>query len=1185
MSYVRLRQKQNASPWPNAYQGEPIQQPSMNQHIIGTNFHDNVELHPVPRVDSFNTSVSSHEHVSVFSTESSFHFDVPTPGDSADEIAYTPNIQDPNWQETYNETIPEQLYYALPAPQGDAEQILKNFSLPSGRPSHKNSLPSPQSTNFSTPEASGHTKNLSSTSTNFTSLLGIPHQHRHTLEMNPMESCQQDSTMHLHTHSHRLPQVTSPIIQISSHPRGDSPARSDFEQQRMSRKRSASNLSQSEYFDNVHGGTQRSMLMPPTNDAVVDWEEEEEEEGAETDRSGVAPADRDNQEHPSFDDIETHQEQEKTVNEVQDWLQRTTLSPPDRDGRGPTRPVRIRSRSTGARPHHNQQPILMSNQAPGPGVLVDEQSDYYYSSDDDDEPISQPDTHPATIPPRRDSEVAPDEVLPLANEFYRPRPWQDGVSVQPPDDNVRYQEETASLAIERFRRRAKETDSLSRAATWGTGRRRLSDGDVDSILGEGKTRHMSLTKTRIRNRGVSFVQEVKNIREQLKRSNSRSRQAQTQGHAELEKVQSPEPIDERSSTELQTYFGGSARTKAKSPSITTALRGATGSLAAVGGGSTTASGLTLNTEPQHENILQRTLRRVRSKSDVNKSPKSPAPSKPLIVHESGTASLTSATPCHNMSIVATQHLSPMTVARDSAGSTPVTMPLSPRPANVMPNLDGFKIQISELNPGLEPYLVDRIARDQVRRYKRLVQSRVDYLNSCQAGKCQSGPRCFSMGDEAEVLPTRSGSGGTASTSAQFKVSAGVDSDNDDSAFDGMVTPAAFPDGIPLPPTKKLPARFECPLCFQVKDFNKPSDWTKHVHEDVQPFTCTFASCSEPKSFKRKADWVRHENERHRHLEWWKCSLGACTHNCFRKDNFVQHLVREHKLEEPKTKGRSNPSSKGKGKANQKFTPKEQEFWNLVDSCRHEDAAEAQNEPCKFCGNILASWKKLGVHVGKHMEQIAIPVIDLAQKRNITKDTILSPIESLPSHNTSLFPAKQDVVDFSALSPFSRDGTRYQSSSAEQSPAAVFQQPYVGYRGHDGLVNPGYIPSDARAANVTSAPHSYVMHAGEPGFTTYTEYPCGEYGSFNTQHVICAHQNHVAVFIPRTTPAVGLVNIGDGYADQPQYLSGPEQQYLHYDTGETTQNHMPMRVQDQVHIPITTQEMMAPQFVYQEGWRH
>jgi hypothetical protein len=212
--------------------------------------------------------------------------------------------------------------------------------------------------------------------------------------------------------------------------------------------------------------------------------------------------------------------------------------------------------------------------------------------------------------------------------------------------------------------------------------------------------------------------------------------------------------------------------------------------------------------------------------------------------------------------------------------------------------------------------------------------------------------------------------------------------------DGQTVPAQFPQGVPNPPVKFLPAKFECPYCFKVKEFKKPSDWTKHVHEDVQPFTCTFANCNDAKSFKRKADWVRHENERHRQLEAWTCNIGECAHTCYRRDNFVQHLVREHKVPEPKVRtgrnaGTRSPATATDGERLQHgFTfPNGEESVEeyvaaLVEQCRHDSSKQAQEEPCRFCGNICTTWKKLTVHLAKHMEQISMPVIALVDQRRL-----------------------------------------------------------------------------------------------------------------------------------------------------------------------------------------------------------
>jgi len=208
---------------------------------------------------------------------------------------------------------------------------------------------------------------------------------------------------------------------------------------------------------------------------------------------------------------------------------------------------------------------------------------------------------------------------------------------------------------------------------------------------------------------------------------------------------------------------------------------------------------------------------------------------------------------------------------------------------IVPNYEGFKTHVRRLNPDMESrckWLISRIAHQQEIRYKNLLDMRVKHSQAILSNNCSAGPHCLALGGST--------------TNWKDKPLKPYMSENDSDPSDlgeDVLTDETFPVNVPMPPTRTLPAEFECQLCFKAKTFHKPSDWTKHVHEDVQPFTCTYEKCKEPKSFKRKADWVRHENERHRHLEWWICEVDDCRHPCFRKDNFLQHLVREHKFPE------------------------------------------------------------------------------------------------------------------------------------------------------------------------------------------------------------------------------------------------------------------------------------------------
>ncbi|KAG8533898.1 uncharacterized protein KY384_001639 [Bacidia gigantensis] len=105
--------------------------------------------------------------------------------------------------------------------------------------------------------------------------------------------------------------------------------------------------------------------------------------------------------------------------------------------------------------------------------------------------------------------------------------------------------------------------------------------------------------------------------------------------------------------------------------------------------------------------------------------------------------------------------------------------------------------------------------------------------------------------------------------------------------------------------------------------------------------------------------------------------------CSQKRKFTKHLVREHKLPEPRM------PRKGKGVTD--HNP----VWNLLEKCRFENSLSPTEEPCKFCGQILNTWKKLATHVAKHMEQIAFPVLSLVGNTTLWVETPPTPLHALP----------------------------------------------------------------------------------------------------------------------------------------------------------------------------------------------
>ena len=329
------------------------------------------------------------------------------------------------------------------------------------------------------------------------------------------------------------------------------------------------------------------------------------------------------------------------------------------------------------------------------------------------------------------------------------------------------------------------------------------------------------------------------------------------------------------------------------------------------------------------------------------------------------------------------------------------------------------------------FLLKRLTQEQTRRYKRLIGLKIEHFELAQQEGCPSGSLCV----EGKYY---NGSGaGSLSGLELMKPSKPVQYSVGDREHSVDLT--SLPPSYPLPPTQGLPSEFECPFCFKVKKCLKPSDWAKHFCEDLQPFVCTFDQCADPKSFKRKADWIRHENERHRQLERWVCNIVDCSHICYRKDNFVQHLVREHKMPEPKPRSDSRSLKVPYyGPSTIEGLGKEDSVWTLVEECREEEPKSPKDEPCKFCGTVCNSWKKLSNHLAKHMEDVAFPVWKVILQTDVSGYSMKSPMSSAA-------PPPQPIVVSSNYLPYIRQApskSDQESITTEVYPRSVEQEPSV-----------------------------------------------------------------------------------------------------------------------------------------------
>ena len=951
-----------------------------------------------------------------------------------------------------------------------------------------------------------------------------------------------------------IARATSPVVRIESYSRGDSPARGESLLPRSGAKRSRSG-SRSSHVALERGGSGEAeagsdyfAAVPPP---LI----------SEAGRSGLDPDARyqvSDREIPNFKDNEQIEQIAMKNIDVEEWLDRSENGSDGEVDAPPKKPTstgkRQRARSTGTQSLSYEnlgkfETTVKDSHIPGPGVLLREESGEDEEEDDDDEyglaSLSEPESplSPKAVPINEiPGEGKPGNYDELPNQpaLYRAKVWQDPI-YDSSNPEVKLQPLTANDAMMRFEQRAESLDAMSRRGTWGS--RRLSESDLHGLLHKlSFSEKTSISGKDRRDRPSSFLQQaaaklVHRRSSVMRRQDSQIRREQmsvrpsVQEHSRNESIGNHKESLAVPPSSPPSGLGrmSSLSKRPRSPKINTgsavaAMAFQTGALGVGGSISATAT-----PQPSGWN----SLKRQRSKSDVNGLNHAQGHSSSLadMWTQQGGPPMPSLAASPAGLIKKEETFAPTGLAdaepeeededevMEDAG---VTMDLSIRLDSIIPTLEGFKSNIRQLNPRLPPFMFDRIAQEQLRRFKKLLDFKIKHVQAVTIGKCDSGKHCLELGGEPTYLPSKSNGRESEVSHPGFSVAGLGQSDEDVNALaEGIVTPAQFPPGVPMPPVKRLPAEFECSLCFKVKKFHKPSDWSKHVHEDVQPFTCTFATCAEPKSFKRKADWVRHENERHRQLEWWMCNMNDCSHRCYRKDNFVQHLVREHKLPEPKVKTSKAGKPAVRGPSSQKTRMKKEhgddpddeidQVWKLVDECRHETPKNPKDEACKFCGNVCNSWKKLTVHLAKHMEQISMPVLGVVKQKEVTPETIISPIEQRLAAQNSMSPTMQ--------SPW--------GSQTGQASQSAFSMPISN-------VNSGY-PTSGNISTTAGGltPGSNYFSAADQQMSTYQRV------SPNTYPPPSHTQHSSTSYTPRPSPLNPMSSYGSQNShNNPPYSASP-----------------------------------------------
>lgn len=834
--------------------------------------------------------------------------------------------------------------------------------------------------------------------------LAIPEQ-----TFQPTPAISQDENSSTGTLLSRRP-TPGPRIDVSFVSRGDSPRRDEH----RARGRSWSRTSQR---------SNNSLLSAPRNPLEDSSSSESDisEEGGPSDTlrpvqpprsrrnsdtgdgnsTGFSPQNRTDEELvASVNELAIDRSAAEKNNFVKDWLSNSKASSDVEDSTNQGSLAQTGS-STRHRQRRRAHSALASTEAHSgiglglginPGLLMEEARDFSSYEDSSGSYRSySPPISPKQLP--QDHESQPDTHMGPASVN------GDTLGSLPSPAGTRFEDDsksgqfgyTAKEAMYRLEERSKPFDAMSRRATWGSKRtvhsRRMSAGDAESI----RSRHTMMSILRNEIVDTSDKTPRPSLFSTLRRSSSNIKQRFKRHQSEDSSVDKPKPNHGKKDSLGDINISSRSPILGRSPSKSF-LKSTKSPPPSVGSAFVAMAGL--STTIGGANSLERSTRdhvgRNRSKSEIPSGVRPPgfvnqmrtqlsrgeASVSPLL-----TPGLDNNLQNSELNGANTQQLSP--AHRVQVDTSRCLVPQSA-------DEEGFRRQIYDLNPQIDITLASHIVKAQMKRYQTLTDKIAAHKSAVLEGSCKSHTRCVGRGGKPQY-------------------SNGLTQSNGEMEF-------ALPPLIPTPPVTHFPVELECPICNEVKKFNKPSDWTKHVHEDIQPFTCTFPECDPQNSlFVRKADWVRHENEKHRHLESWKCNQPDCSHVCHRRDNFVQHLVREHKVPQAKTKSRASNATTVGGTRNLDGNLKDESLKLLVESCHHYTAKVTAEEPCRFCGNISGEWSELSRHLAKHLEQIALPILEMEEIRS---KLLLGPVPSATpqaSNSASPIPPKAEYSPY-VLSP-------------------------------------------------------------------------------------------------------------------------------------------------------------------------
>ena len=146
--------------------------------------------------------------------------------------------------------------------------------------------------------------------------------------------------------------------------------------------------------------------------------------------------------------------------------------------------------------------------------------------------------------------------------------------------------------------------------------------------------------------------------------------------------------------------------------------------------------------------------------------------------------------------------------------------------------------------------------------------------------------------------------------------------------------------------------FACDICGGLLHrIRNRIDWKRHVFEDLQPYVCTFSSCSmHLTKFATRNQWAEHEFREHRVVHSWRCP--ECGLIAPTGENLTEHLQQSH----PQIVNESQTTL-------------------VVASSMQIQTVPIEDQKCPLCQAKPGKSKRNFVkHLARHLESIALAVL-------------------------------------------------------------------------------------------------------------------------------------------------------------------------------------------------------------------